>query len=309
MRPERSAAPAVASRPMHVEPLAALVVVACALAWSSFDLLRKLLLERVEPLPLVFALTALQVPAFAAWSWLAGAEGPAAGYLGPAGLSVALNVVSNLLFVTAIKVSPLSLTIPLLSFTPVFATVLAVPLLGEVPNPWEATGIALVVVGALGLHMAPGRGPNPLELARAFLRERGSVMMAGVALMWSVTPPLDKMAIARSSPAVHGLVLSAGVAAGLGAILAARGGLPSLRALGGRPALFVVAAVASAGALALQLVALRMVFVSLVETVKRGLGNAGAAAAGAWVLGERVGRWQWGAVALMGAGVALILLL
>jgi drug/metabolite transporter (DMT)-like permease len=294
---------------MHFEPLAALVVVACALAWSSFDLLRKLLLERVDPLPLVFALTALQVPVFAGWTWIAGAGGPAAGYLVPAGLTVGLNIVSNALFVTAIKVSPLSLTIPLLSFTPVFTTVLAVPLLGEVPEAWDLVGIALVVVGALGLHMAPGRGANPLELGRAFLRERGSVMMAGVALMWSVTPPLDKMAIARSSPAFHGLVLSAGVAAGLGAILAARGGLPALRALGSRPVLFAVAVVASAGALALQLVAIKMVFVSLVETVKRGLGNAGAAAAGAWILGERVGRWQWGAVALMGAGVALILLL
>lgn len=294
---------------MAFEPLAALVVVACALAWSSFDLLRKLLLERVDPLPLVFALTAFQVPVFAAWTWIAGAPGPAAGYLPPAGLSVALNVVSNALFVIAIKVSPLSLTIPLLSFTPVFTTLLAVPMLGEVPGPWDLVGIALVVVGALGLHMAPGRGANPLDLARAFLRERGSVMMAAVALMWSVTPPLDKLAIAHSSPAFHGLVLSAGVAAGLGAILAVRGDLGSLRALGSRPALFAVAVAASAGALALQLVAIKMVFVSLVETVKRGLGNAGAVAAGAWILDEDVGRWQWGAVVVMGAGVALILLL
>lgn len=298
---------------MAFEPLAALVVVACALAWSSFDLVRKVLLERVEALPLVFALTSLQVPLFALWVGLDGGggfrAGAGAGYLPPAGLSVLLNVVANVLFVTAIKVSPLSLTIPLLSFTPVFTTVLAVPMLGEVPGGWEVVGIVLVVVGALGLHMAPGRGPNPIEMARAFVRERGSVMMAGVALLWSVTPPLDKLAITRSSPAFHGLVLSVGVAVGLGAILAARGGLGQLRTLGRRPVLFGLAVVASAGALALQLLAIQMVFVSLVETVKRGLGNAGAAAAGAWILREAVGVWQWAAVALMGAGVALILLL
>lgn len=297
---------------MAFSPLAALVVVACALAWSSFDLVRKVLLERVEALPLVFALTGLQVPIFALWVGLGGggAGGAAeAGYLLPAGLSVAVNVVANLLFVTAIKVSPLSLTIPLLSFTPVFTTVLAVPMLGEVPGPWEAVGIVLVVAGALGLHMAPGRGSNPMELARAFARERGSVMMAGVALLWSVTPPLDKLAIGHSSPAFHGLVLSVGVAAGLGAILAGLGGLGQLRTLTRRPVLFALAVAASAGALALQLVAIKMVFVSLVETVKRGLGNAGAVAAGAWILDEEVGRWQWAAVGLMGAGVALILLL
>jgi drug/metabolite transporter (DMT)-like permease len=70
-----------------------------------------------------------------------------------------------------------------------------------------------------------------------------------------------------------------------------------------------VALLASAAALALQLVAIQMVFVSLVETVKRGLGNAAAVASGAWIFHERVGRWQWLAVALMGVGVALILLL
>lgn len=293
-------------------PLAILVLVACALAWSGFDLTRKLLLERVDPMPLVFALTVLQTPLMAAWWGASGGVGGAGAldpaYWRPAALSVGLNVVANVLFVVAIKVSPLSLTIPLLSFTPVFTTLLAVPMLGEVPGAWDLAGIGLVVVGALTLHVAPGTGANPLALARAFLRERGAVMMAGVALLWSVTPPLDKLAIERSSPPFHGLVLSAGVAAGLALILAARGRLGRVQGLGARPGLLVAAFVVSALALALQLVAIQMVFVSLVETVKRGLGNAAAAASGAWVFGERVGSWQWLAVAVMGAGVALILL-
>lgn len=289
--------------------LAVVILVACALAWSGFDLVRKLLLVRVDPMPLVFALTALQTPLMVGW-WLASGPsgGAEAGYLVPALLSVALNVVSNVLFVVAIKVSPLSLTVPLLSFTPVFTTLLAVPMLGEVPGGWDLAGIGLVVVGALALHVAPGRGRSPLALVRAFLRERGSVMMAGVALLWSITPPLDKLAIGRSSPAFHGMVLSAGVAGGLGVILALRGRLGGVRAVGERPGVVGVAFVVSGVALALQLVAIQMVFVSLVETVKRGLGNAAAAASGAWVFRERVGGWQWLAVAVMGAGVALILL-
>jgi drug/metabolite transporter (DMT)-like permease len=69
-----------------------------------------------------------------------------------------------------------------------------------------------------------------------------------------------------------------------------------------------VAFLISAAALALQLIAIRMVLVSIVETVKRGLGNVAAAALGRWVFGERVGWWQWTAVAVMAGGVALILL-
>ncbi len=297
---------------MVVGPFAALVLVACALAWSSFDLVRKLLLEDVEPMPLVFALTGLQTPVMLAWFLLAGGhagEGlPQAGYLLPALASVALNVVANVLFVVAIQVSPLSVTIPLLSLTPVFTTLLAVPMLGEVPGPFQEAGIALVVVGAFGLHARPGDGRSPRELLRAFFHERGSRMMVVVAFLWSLGPPLDKMAIRASSTSFHALVLSGGVAVGLFVVLAARGRLGEVRRAARRPRLLIVAFLVSAAALALQLVAIRMVLVSLVETVKRGLGNVAAAGIGRWVFGERVGWWQWAAVAVMAAGVALILL-
>jgi drug/metabolite transporter (DMT)-like permease len=299
---------------MIVGPLAALVLVACALAWSSFDVVRKFLLEDVAPMPLVFALTGLQTPLMLTW-WLAaggvaGEGGPGAGYLWPALASVAINVVANVLFVVAIHVSPLSVTIPLLSLTPVFTALLAVPVLGEVPGHFQELGIALVVLGAFALHARPqgGEGPRPVRMLRAFLHERGSWMMAVVAFLWSLSPLLDKIAIGHASTSFHALVLSGGVTAGLFVVLLARGRLGEVRQAGRRPGLLIVAFLISAAALALQLIAIRMVLVSIVETVKRGLGNVAAAALGRWVFGERVGWWQWTAVAVMAGGVALILL-
>lgn len=299
---------------MIVGPLAALVLVACALAWSSFDVVRKFLLEDVAPMPLVFALTGLQTPLMLAW-WLAaggltGEGGPGPGYLWPALASVAINVVANVLFVVAIHVSPLSVTIPLLSLTPVFTALLAVPVLGEVPGHFQELGIALVVLGAFALHARPqgGEGPHPARMLRSFLRERGSWMMAVVAFLWSLSPLLDKIAIGHASTSFHALVLSGGVTAGLFVVLLARGRLGEVRQAGRRPGLLIVAFLISAAALALQLIAIRMVLVSIVETVKRGLGNVAAAALGRWVFGERVGWWQWTAVAVMAGGVALILL-
>ena len=133
-------------------------------------------------------------------------------------------------------------------------------------------------------------------------------MMAAVALMWSISPPLDKLAIGAASSAFHGMVLSGGVALGLGVLLAVKGRFHEVAAARRRPKLVLGALAASAIALGLQLVAIRLVFVSLVETVKRGLGNGLAVGMGAVIFDERVGRWQWVAVVLMGAGVALILL-
>jgi drug/metabolite transporter (DMT)-like permease len=293
---------------MAISPVAFLVVLACALTWTSFDVLRRVLLEDLEPIPLVFLLTGLQVPLFALWSAVEGEWSVGAGYWLPGLTSVAINIVANVWFVMAIKVSPLSLTIPMLSFTPVFTTLLADLMLGEEPGSYQVLGIALVVVGALALNLRPEPGGTFGDLLRRMLHEKGPLLMLGVALLWSLTPPLDKLAMAESGSALHGLVLSAGVALGLGLYLAVRGRLGQVRPAARRPWLVAAALAASAGALALQLVAIRIVLVAIVETVKRGVGNIAAVAVGAVLFKERVVAWQWGAVVVMAAGVALILL-
>jgi drug/metabolite transporter (DMT)-like permease len=129
-----------------------LLIVACGLGWAGFDLTRKLLVREIPPVALVFLLTIGSVPLFAGWMAQQGAGGPGPGYFGPALASVLLNIVANLLFLQAMRIAPLSVTIPLLSLTPVFATLLAIPLLGERPTPSHAFGILLVVAGAIGLH-------------------------------------------------------------------------------------------------------------------------------------------------------------
>lgn len=293
---------------MALSPVAFLVVLACALAWTSFDVLRRLLLEDVEPIPLVFLLTGLQVPLFAVWAAVEGQWSLGDGYWLPGLASVALNILANVWFVVAIKISPLSLTIPMLSFTPVFTTLLAVPMLGEEPGPYQALGIALVVVGAMALNLRPEKGGTVGSVVRTMVHERGPLLMLGVALCWSITPPLDKLAMAETGSALHGLVLSVGVSLGLGLYLAARGRLGQVRSAVRRPGLLLAALAASAGALALQLIAIRIVLVAIVETVKRGVGNIAAVAVGAVLFRERVVAWQWGAVVVMAAGVALILL-
>lgn len=293
---------------MALSPLAFLVVLACALTWTSFDVLRRYLLEDLEPIPLVFLLTGLQVPLFALWAAVEGTWTIGDGYWLPGLISVALNIVANVWFVMAIKISPLSLTIPMLSFTPVFTTLVADLLLGEEPGTYQVLGIGLVVVGALALNLRPEPGGTIKDLLRKILHEKGPLLMLGVALLWSLTPPLDKLAMAETGSALHGLVLSTGVALGLGLYLTVRGRLGQVRSAARRPWLVVAALAASAGALALQLIAIRIVLVAIVETVKRGVGNIAAVAVGAILFKERVVAWQWGAVVVMAVGVALILL-
>jgi drug/metabolite transporter (DMT)-like permease len=243
---------------------------------------------------------------FAAWVALDCGFAYGAGYWAPALGSVALNVVANLAFIHAFRMAPISLSIPLLSLTPVVTALRAIPLLGELPTAVQGMGIALVVVGAL-LHNLRSGEASLGALIRALDRDRGLHLMLVVVLGWSLTPPLDKLAMRHASPAAHGFVLCAGVALAVLALLLAQRRLGEVRQVARAPAVYALAIAVSVAGLALQLFAYRLVYVAVVETLKRGLGNAMALVYGRFVFAERVGWAQVAAVTLMAAGVALIL--
>jgi len=279
-----------------------LLVVAASVASSGFDLFRKVLVRHLAPVPMVFLLATASVPLFGA-AVLFGEPVPVqTSYWLPALGSVALNVVANLTFLEAVRISPLSVTVPLLSLTPVFTALLGFAVLGERPAPLDLVGILLVVIGAFWLNV------EPKSSARAFVSQPGAWLMAGTALLLSLTIPLDKLAVGRASPPFHGLVLTAGIALGALTVLTVQkrwGELAGLRR-GWLP--FVLALVSSTLALGFQLVALKVVLVSLIETLKRGIGNLLAVILGRAVFGEAVTPGKLAAALLMAAGVALILL-
>ena len=284
---------------------ALLLIVGASLAWSGLDFVRKRLADRIAALPLLVGLTVGPLPFFAWWAWSSGGGfGP--GYWLPGLASVALNTIANLGYLRAVAVSPFSATIPLLSLTPVFTSLLAVPLLGEVPASLQWVGIGCTVLGALVLNLAAGE--RPTAALRAFRREPGSPIMAGVALLWSMTVPLDKLAMARSSPALHALVLTGGVAVATLAVLAGRRELGGLRSLGVAVGGLILALLFSAAGLSLQLLALRIANAGSVETIKRAIGGLLALVFGWLAFGEGLSWRRLGAVATMAVGVGLLLL-
>ena len=279
-----------------------------SVAWSGLDLTRKLLAARMRPLPLLVLLAALPTPAYLLWMLVEGTPSVPPSYWLPGLASVALNVAANLAFLRSVALSPLSATIPLLALTPVFAALLAVPLLGEQPTLRQWVGILAVVAGAFLLNAQRGEAGSLGGLWTAFRREPGAPLMAAVALLWSAATPLDKLAMLASGAPFHATVLNAGVAAATLALLAASRRLGELRgwtrSLGGFAAALVFSVVGLAG----QLVALRLLEVGVVETVKRSLGFILAVILGRIAFGEPATRNKLLAVALMAAGTALILI-
>jgi drug/metabolite transporter (DMT)-like permease len=115
-----------------------------------------------------------------------------------------LEIAAILLYYKALRLSPLSLSLPFLSFTPVFLILFSWLIMGEAVSAAGAGGIALIALGGYGLNLSALR-EGPLGPLKAVLRERGSLYMLIVAMIYSATSALGKLAIAHSSAAFFGI--------------------------------------------------------------------------------------------------------
>jgi len=114
-------------------------------------------------------------------------------------IAIPLEILALLLFMKGIKSSPIALTIPFLSFTPVFIILTGFLILGELPSLYGAIGILLVVMGAYVLNIRSWRR-GVLAPFKAILEERGSVLLLIVALIYSMSSVLGRKMVLNSSP-------------------------------------------------------------------------------------------------------------
>ncbi|MBP7589397.1 MAG: DMT family transporter [Thermoanaerobaculia bacterium] len=285
---------------------AVLLALVASFAWSLFDLERRFLSMRIEAMALVAGVTLGAVPPLAIWAWFSGPQQAQAAYWLPATGSVLLNLWANFAYFRSLQLSPLSQTLPMLSFTPAFAAVLSAIFLGERLGLRPVCGLFLVVGGALLLTLRSGSGLRGFFVG--LLEDRGCRLMVGVAFLWSAALLLDKQALALATPHLHALYLNGGVAAGALIALAAQRDLGKLGALRGSGWLLLLAIATGAVAIASQLVALGSVGVGFLETVKRGVGGVLAVIWGRALLAEPVTLAKVVAVGLMSLGVGLVVL-
>jgi len=125
-------------------------------------------------------------------------------------IDVLLITIVMWLYFRALQISPLSMSVPFLSFTPVFLIPTGFLVLGELPLPSKAFGVALIVAGSLAMHrrlFAKGW----LAPARAVLREKGSRYMLLVSLIFSITNTLDKKLVTMSDIFTEAFAYGAGL--------------------------------------------------------------------------------------------------
>jgi drug/metabolite transporter (DMT)-like permease len=117
--------------------------------------------------------------------------------------AVPLEIAAIILYTKALKVSPISLTMPFLALTPLFLIVISYMIAGEKVSFSGGVGIFLMAVGSYMLNLHKIR-LSFIEPVKAVMNEKGCVLMIIVAFIYSMTSSLGKVAISNSSPVFFG---------------------------------------------------------------------------------------------------------
>jgi uncharacterized membrane protein len=110
-----------------------------------------------------------------------------------------------ILYMRAIKISPLSITIPMFAFSPLFLLVTSPLILGEFPSIFGLIGILLIVLGAYVLSIKDVK-QGALEPFKALFREKGALLMLIVAFLFSLGSNFVKIGVQHSNPVVYSVV-------------------------------------------------------------------------------------------------------
>jgi drug/metabolite transporter (DMT)-like permease len=185
-------------------------------------------------------------------------------------VAVPLEVLAYYLFLSAIRMAPLSLTLPLLAFTPALTILTSAVILGEGMSPAALCGIVLVTFGAYILNGDLAR-KNLAAPIRALVSDPGARRMLLVAVIWSVTSALGKKGVMLYGAIPFGMVLLVGLVLIFAFIAAIRWNGPVVRLDVSRPALglFVLGGALMAGAEAAHFVSLSQAPVACMIAVKR----------------------------------------
>lgn len=227
------------------------------------------------------------------------------GFLPSLAWVLPLLMVAIILYYRAIHMSPLSLTLPFLSFTPVFVLLTGGLILDEQLSPRGVAGMLLVVAGGYVLNLDSARY-GLLGPIKAVWREPGSAIMLVVAVLFGLTSVGGKVIILESSPMFAALALFSLYGLVLTLILTLTG-KASLKNLTRRPLLGFVAGLIVFAEAACHNMAMTLTAAAYMITIKRTAGLFSVLYG--WLLFKETGiRYRLLGTAIMTAGAAIIAL-
>lgn len=239
--------------------------IATALSLSTADALSKRALRNTDDLVVVWVREGYALPFLAvAFLFVPVPKLDATFWLTVVSL-LPLEIIALILYIKAIRLSPLSVTVPFLALSPVFIIFIAFVFLGEMPDRSGILGIVLITIGAYTLNVSASKqgvfGP-----VKAVVKEPGSMLMLVVAVIYSVTSTLGKIAVQHSSPVFFGFFYPFTLTVVLTVYLGARGKLGYVFS---KPATFIPIGLCTSAMIITHFIAISMTQVAYMIAVKR----------------------------------------
>ncbi|MDW7727077.1 MAG: DMT family transporter [Candidatus Methanoperedens sp.] len=170
-----------------------------ALFDSLFYMLSKRLLRNTDQYVLAGGVFLSSFVVLLAVSLYIGIPGIGQGFYASVLVTAVLNVIAAVLYYRALRITDLSLSIPMISFTPVFLILTSFILLGESPSSLGIAGILLIVAGSYILNSS-GKSTGLIDTFRNITGNRGILYMLAVAFLFSISANFDKLVVKNSDP-------------------------------------------------------------------------------------------------------------
>jgi drug/metabolite transporter (DMT)-like permease len=164
---------------------------------AAYFIVNKKFLERLDPYPLAasgFLFTSLFLLTL---SFLHGFPSLGPDFFIAALATTILNIFGTILTFRALSSSDISLSIPMLSFTPLFLMGTAALILGEIPSLAGICGILIIVAGSYILNTS-AEHEGLMDPFRDMVSHPGVMGMLAVAFLYAIAINFDKMVVMNS---------------------------------------------------------------------------------------------------------------
>ena len=282
-----------------------LICIISAFFWAAFDLTRKLSLQKINSVNLLLIFTLAQTLIFGSWVFYEDPFLNLKSYIFPGLILILISLFSALLFLKAIKQSDLSLTIPLLSLSPLFSSFFSFFFLNEKLSYFQYIGVFLIIFGTLVLYSKKITLGEILKSFKVLIINNSAKLMIVVSLIWSLTPVLDKLCLEHSSINIHGLIQSFGLMILL--IFLLKKEKYEFLSLKRNWRLILITILTGIIATVLQFYAILFNYVPIMETIKRSIGQLSSVLFGKLFFKEEITKPKILGVLILSVGVYYIL--
>jgi len=183
------------------------------------------------------------------------------------GMVLVLDTIGSILYMAALKASDISITVPMVAFTPLIMLVSGPMLLGEFPSLIGLVGIVTVVIGSYLLNISK-KTQGILSPFRALLKEKGPRLMLLLAAVWAFTASFHKIGVLNSSPVFWTVSVHLGLTLTLLPLMLLQKGKPIGQVISGWKVLVPIGS-ASALAIIAQNISLQTVLAVYTISIKR----------------------------------------